>query len=217
MGHELAEVNSAVPALYDPASSIDADDIEFPRLYIAQGTHGFVQAELVRRGSLVLATGGDDPDPVVLANPGDSVGVDFHVLALRKSKSVSVNGELVRFNFDDPDVPPEAWTVYTYFVALPGNEDDVPVKWILTRSGKPAAQKINTVLARTAGEQPPFMAGFNVTTSERHDAQRGHRWHVPRIKPIEASDSGIAVAERLFKMVNQNQRAVSASDNDPAI
>jgi hypothetical protein len=142
--------------------------------------------------------------------------VDFNVLALRKSKSISVNGELVRFNFDDPDVPPEAWTVYTYFVALPGNEDDVPVKWILTRSGKPAAQKINTVLARTAGEQPSFMSGFNLTTSERHDAQRGHRWHVPRVKQIEPSEAELAVAERLYKMVNQGPARARHAD-EPAI
>lgn len=216
MGTELTEGHSNVPALYDPSTSIDADDIEFPRLYIAQGTHGFVQAELVRRGSLVLATSGDDPDPVVLAQPNDPTGINFLVLALRKSKSISVNGELVRFNFNDPDVPPEAWTVYTYFIALPGIEDDVPVKWILTRSAKPAAQKINTVLARTAGQQPSYMSEFNLTTAERHDVQKGHRWHVPRVKPVEPIEGDVAIAAELFKMVNVRNTATVA-DSDPAI
>lgn len=215
----LTEGHSAVPALYDPASSIDAEDIEFPRLYIAQGTHGFVQAELVRRGSLVLATSGDDPDPRILTQPGDVKGIDLSVLALRKSKSVSVDGELIRFNFDDPDVPPKAWTVYTYFIALPGIEDDVPVKWILTRSGKPAAQKINTVLARTAGSQPMFRSAFNLTTAERVDVQKGHRWHVPRIKPVEESDEFFEVAKGLSGMITMSSSRTTMADHsdDPDI
>lgn len=216
MGTDIDRSQSSVPALYDPASSIDADDIEFPRLYIAQATHQFVQDGLAKSGALVLASGGDDPDPVILAQPGDSKGVDLHILSLRKSKSDSVDGELVRYNFDDPDVPPTAWTVYTYFVALPGVEDDVPVKWILTRSGKPAAQKMNTVLARAAGSAPPFMTAFNLTTAERRDAAKGHRWFVPRVKPIEPSEDAVAVAGKLFDLVNRSG-AASRQDTEPAI
>ena len=153
---------------------------------------------------------------MILAEPGGQKGVDLHILSLRKSKSVSVDGELVRYNFDDPDVPADAWTVYTYFVALPGVENDVPVKWILTRSGKPAAQKMNTVLARVAGAAPPFMTAFNLTTQERRDAAKGHRWFVPRVKPIEPSEDAIAVAGKLFDLVNRSG-AAQRVDNDPAI
>jgi len=218
MGTDLAQhTNGNVPALYDPASSIDAEDIEFPRLFIAQGSHGFVQEELVRRGSLVLATSGSDPDPNILTLPGDKDGVKLHVLTLRKTKSLTdAEGNLQRFDFNDPDVPPEAWTVYHYLVALPGIEDDIPVKWILTKSGKPAAQKMNTVLARSAGTQPVFKSQFTLRTSERNDQARSYRWHVPVIVPSEPSDGDLVVAERLFTMAQgvNHQRVV---ENEPAI
>ena len=220
-GTDLAEQQSAVPALYDGASQITAEDIEFPRLYIAQPGHSFTVEGIAQYGDLVLAAGKDDPDAQVIfpyvEKPKDDEGVLIHPLALRKSLSDDSTGELVRYRIDDESAPASAWTVYTYFLALPGVEEDVPVKWLTWRTRKPAAQKINTRLAKTSGQHPMYANAFLLTSARRHNTVEDYRWSIPRVRPVDADEDNIKIAEPLYAMVNQNRRAVEKSDTDPDI
>lgn len=206
---------SQVPALrHDPATQLDQRDLALPRLYIAQDMHNAVQDGLVKRGSIFVATDSDDPDPVVLAEPGSEDGVRFHVLGLRKGKSISIDGELFTYAYGDPDAPAEAWTTYSYLTFVPAYGNDVPVKWLLTRTGRPTAQKINTVLARSAGKRPSFTNAFVVTTAQKQN-DKG-RFFVPRVQPVEAVDADLADAESLYETFVGADEAPEAG-NEPAI
>ncbi len=227
MGNEVAVQAGGVPALaHDPASQITAEDISFPRLYIAQDMHDQVQEGLVKRGSIFVASGSEDPAPNVVAGAGktldgktgDQKGVDFYVLALKKGKSISVDGNLFTYAFDDPDAPEKCWVTYTYLIAAPGVDEVIPLRWLLTRTGRPTAQRINQVLALSGGQKPSYTNGFNLTTKETKN-DKG-RFFVPVVKPIEPTDEALTIAERQFQQfaAAEQRAAVSRPATDePAI
>lgn len=220
-GQEIAEQpNGAIaPLSYDPGSQITAEDLALPRLYVAQAITNAVQDGAVKAGALFVAQDADDPDPQVLADKGSDEGVLIHVLALRKGKSISENGELRTFRHDDPAAPAEAWTTYTYALLVPGYETTLPVRWLLTRTGRPAAQKINTVIYRTSGEKPPYESAFRITTVERSN-DKG-RYFIPRVAPAEATDENVEAAAVLYDQIAASWAGTptpdAANSNDPAI
>lgn len=218
---ELEQAKTNVPALMQtPALEITAEDVALPRLYIAQDTSKATKARLVDRGDLFTATGEDDPEPNVLWSPpkGNAKakqGPLFHVIGLKKGKSLSVDGELQLFDYDDPDAPAEAWVTYNYFIAMPEVDTDVPFKLLLTRSNRPAALAINTVLKKTVAQGPAWINAFRITTAERHNTKGD--WFVARVAQVEAKDTNIKAAETLAVMMSTQSVDAGSTGEEPAI
>ena len=217
-GTEVTEaVKGGVPALaHQPSLEIEAEDVALPRMYLGQFTSDHVKDKTsdVNAGDIFAAVGSDDPDPKVLYD-GEGDGVLIHVLGLRKGKSLSVDGELETWAFDDPDAPVEAWTTYNYFVFLPEVDNDVPYKWLCTRSAKPAAQQINTVLKRAEGRGPSWSVAFRVTTA--HRSNKKGEWYVPRVRQVEPDEKHVARAEALAQMIAGVSAEANATGEEPAI
>lgn len=217
---EIAEQEkSGVPALvHQPSLQIEAEDVALPRLYIGQfsSVHVKDKSTEAQAGDIFTATGPDDPNPQVLYKGGeDGDGVLLHILGLRKGKSISVDGELETWAFDDPDAPAEAWTTYNYFLFLPEVDKDVPYKWLLTRSGKPAAQQINTVLKRGEGRNPSWAFAFRVTTAYR--SKGNNEWYVPRVHQVDTDEGNVDAAQRLAEMIAGVTAEAGATGDEPAI
>lgn len=189
-----------VPALRPtPALEIEAQDIALPRIYIGQYMSKAVQEQLVKAGSIYSATGQDDGDPQVLWNQGDDSGVVFYVLGLRKGKSIQDNGELVLFDYDDPNAPPDAWVTYNYSVAVPSVDTEIPFKLLLTRTGTPAARNINLILKKNATRSPAWATAFSLTAAARENAKG--KFFVARVQQVEHVKEDVEFAEQLALMI----------------
>src|SRR5688500_154213 len=179
----LEQSKAQVPALVrTPAFDFGAEDIALPRLKIGQHMSNQVQEGSVAPGSLFTTLGQGDPDPVTLYELGDDKGLTIHVLSMERGKSIAEGGELVLYDYNDPDAPPDAWVTYNYVVALPEHDSEIPHKWLLTRTGRPAAQQMNLILMRSAGVKPPYEIAFEVTTAQRENPKG--KFFVPRVKHI---------------------------------
>lgn len=194
---------AAVPDLVrTPALTITAEDVALPRIYIGQFMSKAVQEQLVKPGVIFSATGQDDPDPQVLWSESDkkNPGVRLYVIGLRKGKSISDGGELQLFDYDDPNAPPDAWVTYNYTVAIPSVDEDVPFKLLLTRTGRPAALQMNTVLKKNSIGGPAWANAFLLTTAARENAKG--KFFVPRVAITEPVESEVAVAASLAEMMS---------------
>jgi hypothetical protein len=218
MTKEVATTQGAVPALAGtPATEFTAEDIALPQIKLGQFMSDHVQEDRVPAGSIFATTGAEDMDPVVLWEQGDEELLKFYVLGLRKGKSVSSDGELVLFAYDDPDAPSDAWVTYNYTIAIPDVDQEMPYKFLLTRTGKPAAQQINTVIAKNIATTPATKLCFQLDCAERKN-KKG-KFFVPRVKHVEATEDGITVAEKLATMVASDPAAQAATEraDEPAI
>lgn len=223
---DLATVAPAgVPALQRDASrQLTASDIAWPRLYLGQAISNAVQDGNVKVGELFIAADGDDPDPQVVAPAGeDHDGLRFYVLDLRKGISrTTEDGDLDTWVFGDPDAPEPswqtgAWITYSYTLAIPAIDEQVPIRFLLSRSGQPAAKKINGVIIRTQETQPSWQSAFSLKTAERAN-KAGKRYWVARVQPVDPTDAGLAVAEKLANLVQANSPAFAdATVAEPAI
>lgn len=214
---EVAQRSQAqVPALAPtPATEITADDVALPALKLGQFMSEHVQEERVKAGSIFTALGSDDPDPQTIWTPDADEGVLVHILDLKKGKSISEGGELVLFDFNDPDAPPDAWVTYNYVVALPEVDPDVPCKWLLTRTGRPCAQQINLVLTKNAARGPAYELAFEVTAAPREN-DKG-KFFVPRARHVEAKAENVEVAKTLAEMISGRSDEVRSTGEEPAI
>lgn len=202
---------ASVPALVTtPAVELTADDIALPKVKLGQFMSGHVKDGIVPAGSIFTTLGPDDPDPIVLWEQGDKELVEFYVLAMRKGKSVSDGGELVLFQYDDPDAPADAWVTYNYVVAIPKADEELPYTFLLTRTGKPAAQNLNMVIAKNAATAPAHALGFSLDCVQREN-KKG-TFFVPRVKHTEADEAAVKIAADLAEKVN----AASAAVGSPA-
>lgn len=219
MSTSVEKAAAQVPDLVrTPALDITADDVALPRLYIGQHMSAAVQDGLVKPGAIFTALGKEDADPnVVWGPPGPKAGegVLVHILGLSKGKSLSVDGELELYDYDDPNAPPEAWVTYNYTVALPEVDADIPYKWLLSRTGAPAAKQINLVLKKNAGRGPAWHTPFRFTTVPRENAKG--KFFVPRVSQAEADASHIEIAESLAEIVATVPAAEHSRSEEPAI
>jgi hypothetical protein len=216
-GKEVAEAKPAsVPALAPtPSIELSAEDVALPTIKLGQFMSDHVQEDRVPAGSIFSATSADDPDPVVLWEQGSDELLKFYVLAMRKGKSISDGGELVLFSFDDPDAPADAWVTYNYVIALPSVDEEIPYKFLLTRTGKPAAQQINTVIAKNLAT-PAYNLAFTVDCVQREN-KKG-KFFVPRIRHVEADEAEVKIAEALATMVaGDTSPAAEGGTDEPAI
>jgi len=210
---------ASVPALAaTPSVELTAEDVALPSIKLGQYMSDHVQEDRVPAGSIFSCLGQDDPDPVVLWEQGGDELVLFHVLALKKGKSISEGGELVLFAYDDPDVPADAWTTYNYTVVLPKVDQEMPYKFLLTKTGQPAAKNINTVIAKNLSNTPAHQLAFTLDCVQREN-KKG-KFFVPRVRQVEAADEDIKVVEGILPMVEVQQAAApasTASADEPAI
>lgn len=219
----VAKRESAVPDLVrTPALTITAEDIALPRIYLGQFMSQAVQDGLVKAGQIFSATGADDPDPTILwSSDGKGVfkdGVPIYVLTIKKGKSWTAGPgeELQLFDYDDPAAPADAWVTYDYVVSIPEVDDQVPFKLLLTRTGKPAALQINTVLLKNATAGPSWNTKFVLTTAAREN-NKG-KYFVPRVAVGEAVASEVEIAEKIGLDLNSapTERPTNAGEQ-PAI
>lgn len=168
-------------------------------------------------GDIYATLSADDPDPEILWEyaSNDNDGVLFHVLGMKRGKSVSEGGELFTYAYDDPDAPPEAWTTYNYVVVCPEHNTDLPYKLLLTKTGKPAAQIINLVLTKTSAQGPAFNQAFRLTTSQKEN-KKG-KYFVPLVSHVDADKDHVDAAARLAVMVDSDPAAAQATGEEPAI
>lgn len=194
-----------VPALAaTPATTLTAADIVVPRLYVGNALSAAVKSKGtdVNYGDIYLAENADDPDPQVLWSLGSSAkGVLFHVLHLRKGLSFSAGGDddLQTWEFGDPNAHPEAWTTYQYHVCLPEVDPDMPAKLLLTKSGKPTAQKINTVLGRRGGPETYPLSAFRLTSAERSKGR--NEWCIFQAASEDATKKNTEAAVALYHQI----------------
>ncbi|MGZ6854892.1 MAG: hypothetical protein ACXVGC_12660 [Mycobacteriaceae bacterium] len=224
MSKEVAVTTPQVPDLIQPQAALDIDqnDVVLPRIKFGQPNATFVQDGNVPAHCLYATSGQDDPDPVILHELGDEEGVLVHVLGMFKSWSLSKDGELETWAFNDPDRHPDAWVVYNYVLALPEHDPDVPYKMLFTKTASPAAKQINTVLARRAASGPSFMTAFRITTDKR-EKQLGNstvRWTVPRVRSVDATQDGVDISASLYSQIAGSIDTAgqsSTSNDEPAI
>lgn len=209
---------AAVPALVTtPAVELTAEDVALPSIKLGQFMSDHVQEGRVPAGSIFSCLGQDDPDPVVLWEQGSEDLVTFYVLSLKKGKSISEGGELVLFAHDDPEAPADAWTTYNYVVVLPKVDQEMPYKFLLTKTGQPAAKNINTVIAKNLSKVPAHALAFTLDCVQREN-KKG-KYFVPRIRQVEADENDQAVAAALLPMVEAQavQQSVATTADEPAI
>jgi hypothetical protein len=220
----VAKREASVPDMVrTPALSITAEDIALPRIYLGQFMSQAVQEGLVKAGQIFSATGADDPDPTILwSSDGKGEfkdGVPIYVLTIKKGKSWTAGPgeELQLFDYDDPAAPADAWVTYGYVVAIPALDDQVPFKLLLTRTGKPAALQINTVILKQAAAGPAWLTKFVLTTAPREN-NKG-KFFVPRVAVGEAVAAEVAIAETIGLALNSAavERPQSGATEQPAI
>jgi hypothetical protein len=223
MSNDVAVRSSTeIAPLYDRSTfNVDAGDIALPKVYICQALTKSVTDELAKSGDVIVAAGPDDPDAEVVYSPKDKddAGVLFHVLRLDRGKSYSEkNGPLQTWAFDDPAAHADAWVTYTYTVALPEIDPDMPHKFLLTKSNRGTAKRINLMLAKAVQHGNLYDVAFRLTTAPKQN-EKG-KWFVAVVKTDTATPDNITVAEALSDMVNTNapaSAAVAAPVDAPAI
>jgi hypothetical protein len=223
---------AALPALVNPQAlgNLDSGDISLPRLYKGEYQSGLVQDDVVKKGSIYVAAGADDPDPQVVADKvGDKVLV--HVLSAWKGKSANIDdvgnvvksgGTFTTWQFEDPAAPREANTDFHYIVILPDVDPDVPVKLTMSKTSVPAGRKINFLLLKNP-ELPPYRLAFELNTKHREggDAGQKYKWFVWEARNVEAKPENIEAAAKLSALVNQPrndiERTSTATTDQPDI
>lgn len=214
---------SEVPQLAaTPSLELDADDILRRRVYIGQPLTHSVTEQRAKSGDVFVAAGAEDPDPEVLyTGPYDAEknpGVLFHVLNMRKGKSLKVGNDFMVYPFNDPDnpAPKEADTTYNFDLVLPEHDEDLPYKFTLSRSGRGTALKIIDVLVRASINGPLYNSAFHMWSIEKSGSVG--KWYVAQVKPAKANKKHVEIAASLDTMFGpQTAQPALARSNQPAI
>lgn len=210
---------SNLPALYSPSASIDANDVQISTIKFGHPQSSLCQEHDIKLGVVYAAAGQDDPDPQILWNPsakGDNPGVIIHILDMEKYLSKVVDGEIERFEFGDPDAPEGCNTVYRYTVVVPSGDTELPYRMSLFRTKAAAARAINTVLVKNEGKSPAHHVAFELSTVNKKSDKGAYT--VPRVRDVEATPEGIALADKLAAMIGTaSGPAASSRTDEPAI
>lgn len=198
----------ALPALADTPSAapLDSTDVAFPRLYKGEFMSGAVQEGTVPAGSIFTASGKDDPEPEVLIEKADKLGVGegvlVHVLQTTKNKSLQIQGgEFQTWAFNDPNAHPDAKTGYQYVVCLPEDQPGIPVKVTMAKTSSGTAKRINFRLMQHAGPQHELAFRLRlVAKSSEKDGQK-FRWFQWVEGFCDADKKNVKEAESLARLV----------------
>jgi len=207
---------SAVPELAPtPASTITAEDIAIPTLYMGQRSQTIVDGGLASKGDIYAALGQSDNEPEILwESDSKSPGVLIVPLFMFKSWSFSPGpgAPLEMWPFEAkgreyPDGPPltdrdpkkRAYLVYNYTLYLPEVNPEMPYKTRFYRSGAPAAQKINQVLSLNH-ELPSYHFGWRWTTATQTKQGVGS-YTIPQLTREDPSEDQVAGAKALHDLL----------------
>jgi hypothetical protein len=217
---EVAERPSAVPDLvHKPKFEITSEDIALPRIYLGQYSGDAVKERRVDAGCIYVADGPDDPMPTILWRQGEPDGVVFHVLDMYKGLSYSAPGEpLQLWKWGDPNAHEEAWTTYNYTVYIPGYDDDVPAKLLLTRTGRQSAQAMNRVIKKNESTVACWAHAFALTCKERpHPSGKYYQAQVAYPADIQGNSEALAIAEKMAVSMTSQSADIQSSGEEPAI
>lgn len=185
---EVATTGGGVPELYRPpvSAGLDASDIRLPKVKIGHYSTPQVQEGLAQPGDIFTHLTKEDATVLRTAKP--KVGVEdpleFYVLNVRKGWSLSTDGDLQSWSFDDPNRDPDAWLTYTYAIAIPEFDEELPYDFLITKSGKPAANLINLLLKRHETHGSASELAFHLRTKYREN-EKG-KWYVASVTPAPA-------------------------------
>jgi hypothetical protein len=225
---------AALPELYRPAVSadLDASDIRLPKLKIGQFMTPQVQEGLVKAGSIFTCATREDAEVLVESGP-DGVpvegGPEFYVLGVRKGWSLTdADDELQTWAFDDPAHPEKANLTYTYTVAVPSVDEQLPFTLLLTRTSTPAARQINLLLKKYESGGDGSQLALLIGSKKRENTEKGFKWYVAQVttapepsdaKSRKAREAAQAVAGNLAALVQSSVAAPSsvADDGQPGI
>jgi hypothetical protein len=230
---DIATTGSNLPDLYRPAvtADIDASDIKLPKLKIGQFGTPQVQEGLVKAGSLFTHLTREDADEI-LTNTGDGIpaadGLEFYVLGIRKAWSLTDdNDELQTWEDHDPSRPQNAQRTYTYTVAIPSVDEQMPFNLLLKSSSTPAAKQINLLLKKYEAAGDVTQLAFLIGSKRRENVDKGHKWYVAQVttapeptdaKGRKAREAAQAVAANLAGLVQAPAPAAApADDGQPSI
>lgn len=204
MTNEVATTGASVPELYRPpiSAGLDASDIRLPKLKIGQFSTNQVQDQLVKAGDIFSHLTAEDATLLREAKP--KVGVEdpleFFVLGIRKGWSMKdENDDLQSYADDDarvpalmenPDPKKRPWRTYSYTVAVPSVDEELPYTLLFTRSSIPAARTINLFVKRYESQGPGYEVPFMLRTKYRENGE--NRWYVAAVEqaqePANAKD-----------------------------
>lgn len=186
MSEEVTTTTPAgVPDLYRPpvTANIDASDIKLPKLKIGHYSTPQVQEGLAQAGDIFSHITKEDATVLRAAKPkvGVEDPIEFYVLAIRKGWSLANDGDLQTWADDDPNRDPDAWRTYTYSIAIPEFDEEMPYDFLITRSSMSSANLINLLLkkheARGAGHELPFQLRTKYRENEKG------KWYVASVTP----------------------------------
>jgi hypothetical protein len=213
---------AAVPALVQPqgpALEITAEDVALPRMYVGQYSSKAVKNKHipVNAGDIFVAAGPEDPEPMILWEEGsDAPGPVIYVLGLKKGLSYSEPGsELEMWDYGDPAAHADAWITYQYMVAIPSIEPDMPFKWLLTKTGRPSAQKMNTTLKKNEGRGAAWDNAFEIKTAFRSNPKGDY--YVPMVTAVPAVEEHVAIAGELAMQMAGTTADFGAPVDEPSI
>ncbi len=222
---------AGVPALAPISAAlggIGGADIALPKLYKGEYQAALVQdpdVPSVTAGCLFVASGPDDPDPAVIvkdATKAGEKGVLAHVLAIKKGLSrQDADGELQTWAWGDPAAPADAKPTFTYFLALPEVDEDVPVKVTMAKTSVGCAKRINFHLLKHGAN--PHEVAFRLKLKPRTSENPGggkYRWFVWVEELVEAKPGDVEIAARLAAWATAAPADVeqpAGASNQPAI
>jgi hypothetical protein len=223
-GVELAPAQTPSPSIADRAAAltphrsaaetIGTEDLAIPRMMIAQATSQAVQDGLVPVGAIYVASDANDPEPVVVHEPGSKSGVLVHPIALRKQWAYSDEaGDFRLVDYAAEGVPQDAQLAYTFVTLVPQFDAGLPVSVMLKSTATQTAKRICLWIKR-AEPAPPWSVAFRLTTVPRQN-DRG-RWFVVQATSAEPDANHVEQAAALAAMLGiavdppRNQRRARA-------
>lgn len=215
-----------------PASTITAEDIAIPTIYMGHRAQSLVEAGFAKAGDIYAALGQDDSEVEILWE-AKTAGEGVLILPLFMFKSFSyspgVGQQLEMWPFeakgrpypdgpplDDPDPRKRAWLTYNFTLYLPEVDPDMPYKTRFYRSGAPAALKINQVTSRNH-DKPSYTNAWRWTTAQK---QKPQVHTIPQLLPAQPTDEQVAGAARLFELLVpglQRQAPTAPAEGAPSI
>lgn len=155
---------------------------------------------VAKAGDLILANGADDPSPLILAEPGESV--DVWILGRRKFAATTAGGSFQFQDQRDPD-DPDSWEGWIYDLALPEHDEVMPATMMLWKTaGMGAFRQINAMLDRQMAAvgtsnglsgQAAYVLPIKLSTKER-TSKGGHSYYAWVAAPGERTPGGEAIA-----------------------
>ena len=196
------------PSVFD---EIGSDDVALARLKIGQDMSPPVQSRTAEYGDIYSVMSKDDTDPVIGWEFGDEgpngtsknkdSGLVFHVIDMYRGKAVeNSEGGLELFDYNDSNVPQEAWVTYNYFICAPTLDDFLPLKWVLWKTGRQVAQQINTILKKNQARGPAYIVAFELT-SKKVSNDKG-RYCVPQLRQVEPTEDNVKVASAMAELLS---------------